>query len=365
MDDKKQVLYFFGAGASAKAIPVLKNWEAELEFFKTYFSENFQRTNKFDVKSSEDHENRTRPILEYIDFVLKEGTGHYTIDTFAKKLFLNDRLDDLKKLKIVIYLFLTYKENFRRSVADNSPYTKETQDNRYDTLLSFLFNKGDDKLPSHCKVVSWNYDTQFEKAFFPYVKDFNKLDSDVLSKPDQFLRINGSISSVIASSSSKLEATTYFRKILESGFSGLDDLVGLFGALDFLTHDRLGISYAFEKNKDNFEERLKAFNFSNLSCLVIVGYSFPFFNREYDEIIIRRFLIESQANGKTIYLQYPESKEGGNPFEIHENTLEKLNEIVEHITRKHSFYFRLKTDQPERNVVFIKDTDTFYVPYGV
>ena len=42
-------------------------------------------------------------------------------------------------------------------------------DRRYDAFIAAILNHKTDKLPDHVKVISWNYDIQFEKAMAEFM----------------------------------------------------------------------------------------------------------------------------------------------------------------------------------------------------
>ena len=72
----------------------------------------------------------------------------------------------------------------------------------------------------------------------------------------------------------------------------------------------------------------------NTTILIIIGYSFPFFNRDIDRGILNRM-----KNLNKIYVQVPEKD--------HNAIKERLES--------------LRSDLPE--IAFIKDIELFYIPF--
>lgn len=71
------ITYLIGAGASAKALPVVSNWNERLEDFFDYLKQKVQSPNNVNLKFICNEIERLMPMLK----------GHSTVDTFAKKLF--------------------------------------------------------------------------------------------------------------------------------------------------------------------------------------------------------------------------------------------------------------------------------------
>ena len=63
--------------------------------------------------------------------------------------------------------------------------------------------------------------------------------------------------------------------------------------------DRTLLSFAWEKMDDAYKSMIST-QVGDAETVVVIGYSFPFFNRKVD-----RFLFESMPNLKNIYIQDP------------------------------------------------------------
>ena len=52
----------------------------------------------------------------------------------------------------------------------------------------------------------------------------------------------------------------------------------------------VGIKFAWESKNPNYDDFFKTFDHSKPTHLVVIGYSFPFANREIDRLILKRLI---------------------------------------------------------------------------
>lgn len=235
---------------------------------------------------------KLQKLIDDLEWLLEMTSRHATIDTFAKKLFLTKNQTDYQKLKNLLLLFLFYEQ------LGNEP------DQRYDTFLASILQNDVNHLPDDITIVSWNYDFQFEIAYNEYVKadNLSMLSEIFLHSHDKvserrggepyrehkgfnLLKLNGS--AFVAGDRSFFEA----RKNKD-----LSSIVELYYKLD-VKNNR--ISFAWEKMNDQYIQRIGDC-ISDAKVIVIIGYSFPFFNREVD-----RVLFEKMPALEKIYIQDP------------------------------------------------------------
>ena len=229
-----------------------------------------------------------------------------TIDTYAKMLFTTKRTKEYERLKrqLSVYFLLVQEPNRR--------------DIRYDGFIASLIDENTGKLPN-INVLSWNYDAQFEFAIADYVPKHDKLATITafLNERNKVFKMNPFFDddrfTLI-----KLNGTAFFEQTkvgttLQVGnFRGdywddmpEDDKLSLFE--DFLAHAEYengpyecGLSYAWE----HFATLEAAFNrdlqqkLVHTQTLVVIGYSFPYVNRQVD-----RMLFEYMPQLQTIYIQ--------------------------------------------------------------
>ncbi len=141
----KKVAYLFGAGASAMALPLVKDIPDRLKKFKEEVIKELGTKwipNKF---------------VQMLDELHDDVIAHSTIDTYAKKLFVLKKKEKLNFLKSILTLFFVWEQ------------TKKT-DSRYDSFIaSIIENNGE--FSDRIKILSWNYDYQFEKSYNEYFNE--------------------------------------------------------------------------------------------------------------------------------------------------------------------------------------------------
>ena len=156
---EKKTTYLFGAGASCISLPILKEMHnvmgKQIEFISN-------KENQF-PSSMNIEDNITECQKEYIsdlEWLKKTSEKHASVDTLARKLYLQENQTDLLKLKGCLSVFL-FIEQLHNPV-----------DPRYDTFFATLL-ESKFKMPEALNIISWNYDMQFELAYqtFSKIKD--------------------------------------------------------------------------------------------------------------------------------------------------------------------------------------------------
>ncbi len=216
---------------------------------------------------------------------------HATIDTFAKKLFLTGRVEDYNKLKKLLAIYFIIEQII------NKP------DSRYDTFLANILTPNLE-IPERMKILTWNYDSQFEIAFNEYKSQINTPrdigcyslhDNDLTIQPSIF-KINGTASfkdwgslANVKNNSNKLS-----KEVVDKIIKAYKDDISL-------------LSFAWENTglkNSNTAVRTFIQNVQFAKTLVVIGYTFPFFNRLVDKEIIG-----SLNNLKKVYIQDPRADE--------------------------------------------------------
>lgn len=288
-----KVTYLFGAGASADAIPVVNKIPEELYQFERAI------TKVTTFRNAELHEMRQKLIGE-IQWLLRESSSHLSIDTFAKKLFLRNDNENLLKLKLITSLFFTYLQ-----------ITKPV-DKRYDGFFASILKSTVRNLPNTINIISWNYDLQFELSY----REFNQ--SINLAEAQKVLSINSnhlnhhlkqdgfSITKLNGSSAFLVENVPDFL-LPNSGTEPLIPLIEKYGAYSSGSKSfKPTLSFAWEEEKPNSSDSI--FNVAmraskDSEVLIIIGYSFPYFNREIDSMILR-----GMPKLKKVYFQSREAE---------------------------------------------------------
>lgn len=347
------ITYYLGAGASYFACPILEKQaemmiklamyelhkyaykdirKLKLNFIESEKPKDFIDDNKFE-------------ILWHIGYFGKKAQEYNTIDTYARKLYLNNELKELNLLKMSVSVFFDLWENFYQerysSLTEpeedlinfnqnhNKTFYYDKIDKRYKSLFSVLLEKNSNsiELNSNFKFISWNYDLQLEEAFKIFLSDkydksyesinrilkfkFNNTQNDIF-------HLNGyrGFYSYKTKSDIEIKESDDFEMywhIIDSLYSETTTK-----NISFNNH----IKYAWEHNI--FDEFLK--NAGNVmkktEVLVIVGYSFPAFNRQIDQFLFAN--LNPDTVRKIIYQDPNGTKE----------IIENLFETPRNFTRK-------------------------------
>ena len=109
---ENQITYLFGAGASKNALPIVNEIPVRigkliefLELPEHMLSENESYDNLGIPGLSSKREHQLE-MIDSLKWMLEESSSHASIDTFAKKLFITRKFDELDKLKIAMSIFL-------------------------------------------------------------------------------------------------------------------------------------------------------------------------------------------------------------------------------------------------------------------
>lgn len=160
----KAVTYLFGAGASANCLPLVKNFHEEMvklvEILKA--PEYELSTTDYFIPYSDKPKNEVKlDFIVNMEWLIKECKNHASIDTYAKKLYIRSQSDDLLRLKATLSVFFVLLQSLKG------------YDKRYDTFFASILKMNALLLPENIRILSWNYDFQFEKAFAEYSDDDN------------------------------------------------------------------------------------------------------------------------------------------------------------------------------------------------
>lgn len=234
-------------------------------------------------------------LLEDIKELHKAAKEHSTIDTYAKKLYLTKQVRQLEKLKNVLATFFIWIQ------------LESKTDQRYDTFLANILQMDNLSLPLNISVISWNYDSQFELAYKNYSNNnlpiYDKLGENSMQNNQNsgvIFKLNGS------ANFGDFNMVDYILNHRERDVHPLVQLIEYYGHLeadttelgfDFHSH----LSFAWESTKRQ-KEMITTINqiTSDTEAVVVIGYSFPYFNREIDRAIFSKV-----PTLKTIYIQDP------------------------------------------------------------
>lgn len=362
--------YLFGAGASANAIPTVNSQIYRIEDLLSIL--NRKRDNMREngqLMKGINFEGFDKFVKE-IESIYNKIKVHYSIDTYARKLYLTDS-QEYEKLKHFINFYFIFEQlsyskiikslslpSTRNSI--NAPeelhqyitkVRENTLDHRYDVFFAALFEKPI-KFPDKYKIISYNYDNQIELAFDFYQSFYQSYDTLGIyygddQKENNILRLNGFTYLDNENPNIKVDEIDMC-SILKSKISSdlnfdyakYDFINAISNYYGFISGDRkVGtlINYAWDNDKySNYVKMHSSEIIKYSDNIVIIGYSFPEFNKESDRRIF--YHIPEDA---TVYIQ---------------NTADNIDEIVRR--------FRQRLHPSHHNLKFeiIASADQFFIP---
>lgn len=308
-----KVTYYFGAGASYGALPIVNQIPDRIENLISLMKRDEYKLNS-EVSYKENNIARFSQLkiqelfIEDLEWLLSKTKNHASIDTFAEKLFITRQDEELKRLKNAFSVFLILEQSITKTNI------------RYDSFFASILKEDYHPLPNNIKVVSWNYDYQFEKAYSEYSRNnslshnqgllniLNKYskDNDRIKKDTfEIIKLNGS-SNII---SSEWRQLNFYENDLSSSFSSdfIIKVLHNYAVLRFASpHLYSGLSFAWESFSYDYQVDIVNHALSmtdDTNILIVIGYSFPYFNREID-----RKIIGNMKNLKKVYFQAPDAE---------------------------------------------------------
>jgi hypothetical protein len=299
------VTYLLGAGASAACLPVVNRMAEDLTSLIKNHSfidpiEGTESRSLYGVRV--DYRYAKELVMDDLTWIKEACLTHYSIDTFAKKLYLTNA-KEFERLKLALSFYFTFKQIL------SSP------DIRYDNFWASILNE-EDKFPNKIKILSWNYDFQLEQSYMNIssaksINDaeqkLNMLNLDIQSdfKIDRFgiVKLNGSARVYSKFDKRALYLCDYSgRERSEMAVKQLIYNYGLMKSVPEKFDNKL--FFAWEQRTRNLMDASLYPFIENTRVLVVIGYSFPFFNRDLDKRIL-----SSMKNLTTVYIQdkYPET----------------------------------------------------------
>ena len=340
----KNITYILGAGASCKAMPLVSDMKQRMQILLHLLNPKNTLNSLFSTIINDNYHN-TQSLFDKYNTIVQAANKHYTPDTYAKKLWLTGKTNDLIIFKEFLNLYFIFEQDssliFIDGTEDHLPnltveeskilWNKITTpiDYRYDVFFATLLEGDADNLilPSNINVISWNYDNQFELAYKEYTK-FTKMheihnilgiNTKYNSKRTNILKINGYCDNWDGDKEIEISFKVAIEKLLNNESFGDT------------------IRFGWEKVKTNYDEVFKIL--SNTDILVIIGYSFPNFNRELDNKLFSHIL---NPHNIEIIIQVPEKEE----FEKIKQRILLMNEYISrnsftHFPDKDQFYVLL------------------------
>lgn len=308
-----KVTYLLGAGASYGAVPI---WGRQAESMIDVAREmlilirNSQREFSLNGVTRKQFE-FLKTLFKDLEFFGIKALEFGSIDIYAKRLFLLKDYVNLNSLKKSVSIYFDLWEsgflNCSNKMNDKDEKIYKKIDQRYLSLLSVLLQSGDifPELNPNVSFLSWNYDLQLEKSFETFLPQKEKSLKDILEKLEgnSVLHLNG-YRGILHNEDNDSEIVD--KDKFTSIKSYLIELGKKRKELERTKDSFLSsIKYAWEMESDSLEKAIQVMNKTNI--LVIIGYSFPAFNRAIDQALIKEF--ESGTGYKRIIYQDPNANQ--------------------------------------------------------
>jgi len=327
-----KVTYLFGAGASRNALPIVNEIPVRIHsVIELLEREDMQLSDieKYsDYQISISKKEVQAKLIEDLRWLLSNSENHASIDTFAKKLYIRGNEEDLKRLKVSFSAYLAIEQIIRSA------------DIRYDSFFASILNDNYYDFPSNVRILSWNYDVQFEKAFVEYSgQNECSTNQSLLNVVTKFtrariskngfciLKLNGTSNVVDEYGSRHYNFTPHFQN--ELSHSLLDSIVKNYSSLMLAKNIRVysGLSFAWERYQSDQNDiiNMAKKETNDTDILIVIGYSFPYFNREID-----REIIKNMNSLSRVYFQSPDAEIIRERFLSIRNDIESQKLLVRH-----------------------------------
>lgn len=297
------VTYFTGAGASANALPVWSEQARAMLLGESLIYKDHKITSE-EIKSSSPNKNPFElGSKEYLLWEMAwfgyKALEFGSIDTFAKKLFLNRDFELLNRLKLAVSVNFTLLEFTKDAHGTYSSLIDERYISLFAKILASSKN-GDVHIRPEYSFITWNYDLQLERAF----SKFMRYES---AKIGNLARINLALAPDLGNRATKKQVIhlnghhgAFFHDARDQYF--IDRDWASKGTFDAFFQEMSFITESLNKRKISFDNTIKyawenqnsadlkdACNLmENTETLVIIGYSFPDFNKSIDQQLFMR-----------------------------------------------------------------------------
>lgn len=299
-----KVVYLLGAGASfgtrengigsqiVTGLPIVSEIGGELENITKILSSIL-------LNDKDLEECKQRLMRDFQE--LKVQCEGATIDSYARKLWLQNDMSGFSRIELLLTIFFILEQIVHKP------------DSRYWTFLSKIAPK--DKvmdalsLSQEISILSWNYDNQIELAYrqffsdnysyireqlgFYDVKDYEQ--KQFFQKYCKIIKLNGTANFTreedwLSSSDNNTIGETVLKKILNK-YDECKQNRTCYGML------RLNFAWDRQRSNDMTKNKIPKL-VHDAQSLVVIGYTFPDYNRDIDRIIL-----ENMTNLRNIYIQ--------------------------------------------------------------
>lgn len=321
-----KVTYLIGAGASFHSLPLIKTMNTRMRAYSEFLKE---QQSEGKLKHS-----FCAKFLAHLDELIEIERQRTSIDAYARELSIRGEEMELLRLKAVLSGYLLFEQlikpsghtftygqyNLMQGDACRVAYNDQLQeclrthlDKRYITFWGEHLSPGSDRLPDNIRILSWNYDMQFESSF-SQVKNCSlelaQQNLQVFPSPLQGVDLERSCILKLNGTAGLID--DYSQKRLYNLFDCrahhlMDNLTYL---IDLLEHNyqhafnKPLFAFAWEDEGIVRQTREYAQKVAeDTEILVVIGYSFPNFNKSVD-----REIFKSIPKLRKVYYQAPQAE---------------------------------------------------------
>lgn len=305
-----KVVYLLGAGASANALPVVNALPERMRKMADYLDQRISEINENEsverATTELSRKKHCQNLITGLRSLAEEAQKSASIDTLAKKHYLRKGLEELKRLKLLLCTYFSLEQA-------NTP-----ADFRYDAFLAAILESQIRGFPDNLRILSWNYDMQFEYAYSGYSNSMEISTNQVMLNTAQknthneielnkfsIVKLNGTASLYQKSFRNQF----YFTNKITSGLNidVIREIIDGYATCSIRDDVSTLLSFAWEREIAGATTLENAkIAASNATTLVIIGYSFPLFNRSIDKIIS-----DQMPSLSKVYIQAPEEHAKG------------------------------------------------------
>lgn len=284
--------YYIGAGASAKSLPVARDVPCRLQQLAKKIETHTDHSGNLNGRSEE--------IAEDLSWLADSSQGLSSVDALARNFHLRGDNEHLARVKKALAVFFLLEQ------------AQRPLDPRYRDFLSYLGQLDERRnvaMPTDVRVISWNYDMQFEKAYaeflhpgvYPKVATALQIipglgDGAYCSKCFSIVKLNGTAGMELGEHGLARQYNDYS---LMSDFNRA--LSRVESRYDYHNAPYLNFAWEDDDLRTDALERI-----GRVETLVVIGYSFPLVNQAVDQKVLTRLLrpekiyVQAERDGSAV-----------------------------------------------------------------
>ncbi len=290
-----RVAYLFGAGASANALPVVAQIAARIEAQLAWLDSKENELPEKPLGQGLENYTHGRALKDYCSELAElhralKVNPRLTIDTHARAVQRKDRFK-ARQLKAVMTLFFAVEQQMANAV-----------DWRYDQFFNSLVGTREHRLPGHVVLLTWNYDQQIAMSLGQLTGSdsvLGAMDSHKICtlrslersshREYQVLHLNGIAGYHWQRDEIPTYDGLYTRRTTTERWHGWLRSFGLTFYLQHFQdlHPLLEYAWDLEDDLEAYLDHAKT-PLTDVERLIVVGYSFPAYNRRIDIGLLRR-----------------------------------------------------------------------------